>query len=224
MSTADPASWNGLALVVGSGGIGTAVAATLRTRCPELTVLTTGRSGPPHQDLHLDLEDDDSLNALTSQLAAIDRPLRLVFNCSGRLHGPDLTPEKRLRQVDRRQLCEQFGINAIAPVLLAKAVESLLRRDQPFHFASLSARAGSITDNRSGGWYGYRAAKAAQNQLLRCLSIEWNAPPLATVSRFTLVRPTRPCPSLSMARAAGEAVPAAAVSRSSGGPAAAADP
>jgi len=185
VSTADPASWNGLALVVGSGGIGTAVAATLRTRCPELTVLTTGRSGPPHQDLRLDLEDDDSLNALTSQLAAIDRPLRLVFNCSGRLHGPDLTPEKRLRQVDRRQLCEQFGINAIAPVLLAKAVESLLRRDQPFHFASLSARVGSITDNRSGGWYGYRAAKAAQNQLLRCLSIEWNRRwPLATVSLF----------------------------------------
>ena len=68
------------------------MADTLRTRCPALTVLTTGRSGPPLQDLRLDLEDDDSLNALSSQLAAIDRPLRLVFNCSGRLHGPDLTP------------------------------------------------------------------------------------------------------------------------------------
>ena len=161
------------------------MAATLRSRCPDLTVMTAGRRGSPLQDLRLDLEDDDSLNALASQLTGIDLPLRLVFNCSGRLHGPDLTPEKRLRQVERRQLCEQFGINAIAPVLLAKAVEPLLRRDQPFHFASLSARVGSIGDNRSGGWYGYRAAKAAQNQLLRCLSIEWSRRwPLATVSLF----------------------------------------
>ena len=159
--------------------------ATLRSRCPDLTVLSAGRSGSPLLDLRLDLEDDDSLNALASQLATFDRPLRLVFNCSGRLHGPDLTPEKRLRQVERRQLSEQFGINAIAPVLLAKAVEPLLCRDQPFHFASLSARVGSISDNRSGGWYGYRAAKAAQNQLLRCLSIEWARRwPLATVSLF----------------------------------------
>ena len=159
--------------------------ATVRSRCPDLTVLTAGRSGSPLLDLRLDLEDDDSLNALASQLATFDRPLRLVFNCSGRLHGPDLTPEKRLRQVERRQLSEQFGINAIGPVLLAKAVEPLLRRDQPFHFASLSARVGSISDNRSGGWYGYRAAKAAQNQLLRCLSIEWARRwPLATVSLF----------------------------------------
>ena len=106
-----------------------------------------------------------------------------MFNCSGRLHGPGLQPEKRLQQVDRSQLEQQFGINATAPNLLAKAIEPLLQRDQPFHFASLSARVGSIGDNRTGGWYGYRAAKAAQNQLLRCLSIEWARRwPLATVS------------------------------------------
>ena len=106
-----------------------------------------------------------------------------MFNCSGRLHGPGLQPEKRLQQIDRSQLEQQFGINAMAPILLAKAIEPLLQRDQPFHFASLSARVGSIGDNRTGGWYGYRAAKAAQNQLLRCLSIEWTRRwPLATVS------------------------------------------
>ena len=82
---------------------------------------------------------------------------------------------------------EQFSINAIAPVLLARSVESLLHRDRPFHFASLSARVGSIGDNRSGGWYSYRAAKAAQNQLLKTLSIEWRRRwPLATV---TLLHP-----------------------------------
>ena len=82
---------------------------------------------------------------------------------------------------------EQFTINAIAPVLLARAVEPLLGRDRPLHFASLSARVGSIGDNRSGGWYSYRAAKAAQNQLLKSLSIEWRRRwPLATV---TLLHP-----------------------------------
>ncbi|MAR06617.1 MAG: short-chain dehydrogenase [Cyanobium sp. NAT70] len=177
--------WTGLGVVLGSGGIGTAVAATLRHRCPNLTLLVCGRQGPPRQDLYVDLEDDQSLESLATDLRERNLPLRLLFNCTGRLHGPDLMPEKRLQQVNRRQLLEQFSINAIAPVLLARSLEPLLKRDQPFHYASLSARVGSIGDNRSGGWYGYRAAKAAQNQLLRCLSIEWARRwPLATVTLF----------------------------------------
>ena len=176
-------TWAGLALVVGPGGIGSAVAAELKRCCPDLKVLTAGRHGPPASSLQLDLENDNDLEQLSTSLGAKGLPLRLVFNCSGRLHGPGLQPEKRLQQVDRSGLEQQFGINAMAPILLAKAVEPLLQRDQPFHFASLSARVGSIGDNRSGGWYGYRAAKAAQNQLLRCLSIEWARRwPLATVS------------------------------------------
>ena len=167
-------SWTGTALVVGAGGIGSAVAQELSQRYSELTVLTCGRQGPPVQDLQVDLEDDASLDRFMGALQARGEHLRLLFNCSGRLHGPELQPEKRLKQVNRRQLEQQFAINAIAPVLLARAVEPLLKRDQPFHFASLSARVGSIGDNRSGGWYGYRAAKAAQNQLLRCLSLEWS--------------------------------------------------
>jgi NAD(P)-dependent dehydrogenase (short-subunit alcohol dehydrogenase family) len=166
-------AWSGLALVCGAGGIGSALASVLREQCPLLTVVTAGRRGHREYDFQLDLESDQELDRLKVDLSALNQPLRLVVNCSGRLHGPDLHPEKRLRQVERRQLMEQFSINSIAPVLLAKAVEPLLSRDQPFHFASLSARVGSIGDNRSGGWYAYRAAKAAQNQLLRCLSIEW---------------------------------------------------
>ncbi len=180
-------SWVGTALVVGAGGIGAAVAEELSQRFSELTVLTCGRQGPPDQALQVDLEDDASLDQFMTELQGRGAPLRLLFNCSGRLHGPELQPEKRLKQVNRRQLEQQFAINAIAPVLLAKAVEPLLKRDQPFHFASLSARVGSIGDNRSGGWYGYRAAKAAQNQLLRCLSLEWARRwPQATV---TLLHP-----------------------------------
>ena len=177
--------WRGMALVIGAGGIGRAVQQSLKQHCPELNVLIGGRRGGVGIDLTIDLEDDQSLTALTESLRRLDQPLRLVFNCSGRLHGPDLRPEKRLQQVSRAQLQEQFAINAMGPILLAKAIEPVLLRDQPFHFASLSARVGSIADNRSGGWYGYRAAKAAQNQLLRCLSIEWRRRwPAATVTLF----------------------------------------
>lgn len=183
MVEAASTTWVGLALVVGPGGIGSAVAAELERICPDLKVLTAGRHGPPASSLLLDIENDTDLNRLSSSLRAEGLPLRLVFNCTGRLHGPELQPEKRLQQVERSPLEQQFGINAIAPILLAKAIEPLLHRDKPFHFASLSARVGSIGDNRTGGWYGYRAAKAAQNQLLRSLSIEWARRwPMATVS------------------------------------------
>ena len=187
MTTHDDNAWTGLALVVGTGGIGSAFTARLKQHCPGLRVITAGRQGPPVQDLSLDLERDADLEALTDCLRAEAGDLRLVVNATGRLHGPGLVPEKRLRQVERSALMEQFTINAIAPVLLARAVEPLLGRDRPLNFASLSARVGSIGDNRSGGWYSYRAAKAAQNQLLKSLSIEWRRRwPLATV---TLLHP-----------------------------------
>ncbi|WP_353291227.1 SDR family NAD(P)-dependent oxidoreductase [Synechococcus sp. M16CYN] len=187
MATQNLNTWRGIALVCGAGGIGTAFASVLRQRCPLLTVLTTSRRGRPEHDLRLDLESDDDLENLSTTLLKLSQPLRLVINCSGRLHGPELQPEKRLRQVERRQLMKQFSINSAAPVLLARAIEPLIRSDQPFHFASLSARVGSIGDNCSGGWYSYRAAKAAQNQLLKCLSIEWSRRwPKATV---TLLHP-----------------------------------
>ena len=82
-------------------------------------------------DLKVDVEDDQSLAELTESLHSDEQPLRLVFNGSGRLHGPDLRPEKRLQQVSRSQLQEQFSVNAIAPILLAKAIEPLLNLINP---------------------------------------------------------------------------------------------
>ena len=187
VDSAEHTNWTGLALVVGTGGIGQALADQMATLFPGLTVLTAGRQGPPQQSIQLDLEADSSLDRLAQSLGAYGQPLRLVFNCTGRLHAPDLQPEKRLSQVRRSALEELFAINAFGPVLLARAIEPMLDRNQPFHFASLSARVGSIGDNRSGGWYGYRAAKAAQNQLLKTLSVEWTRRwPQATV---TLLHP-----------------------------------
>jgi len=166
-------SWNGLALVVGAGGIGRALVPALRRRCRDLTVVLCGRQLPADEGWCVDLEDQQSLEALRQRVGDAPQPLRLVINASGRLHGPGLQPEKRLQQVRAEALAASYAINAMAPLLLAQALEPCLERERPFHFASLSARVGSIGDNHSGGWYAYRAAKAAQNQLLRCLSIEW---------------------------------------------------
>jgi len=176
--------WTGQALVVGCGGIGSALAEALRRRAPALTVHT---AGPSHGEHRLDLCSDSSLEAFVTDQADRLRPLRLVICSAGLLHGPDLLPEKRLSQVSRAALERSFAVNAFGPLLLARALEPLLPRDQPVLFASLSARVGSIGDNQLGGWYAYRAAKAAQNQLLRTLALEWRRRlPLATV---TLLHP-----------------------------------
>lgn len=183
--------WQGRALVVGHGGIGQALARQLAERAPNLEVLATSRfpragsdlpSPPCAPLLPLDLSSDDSLAALAERLRG-GPPLRGVINTAGLLHDGDLQPEKRLGQVRRSHLERHFAVNGFGPLLLAQALEPLLPRDQPCHFASLSARVGSIGDNQLGGWYSYRAAKAAQNQLLRCLAIEWGRRlPLACVS------------------------------------------
>jgi NAD(P)-dependent dehydrogenase (short-subunit alcohol dehydrogenase family) len=166
--------------VVGCGGIGRALLADLAQRAPQLQLVgASRRPGPlstPGLDgvpvLPVDLEQDASLTALAAQLAG-GPPLRLVIHTAGLLQDGELRPEKRLAQVQRPHLERSFAVNAFAPLLLAQAIEPLLPRDQPVHFASLSARVGSIGDNRLGGWYAYRAAKAAQNQLLHTLALEW---------------------------------------------------
>ncbi|MEX1317173.1 MAG: SDR family NAD(P)-dependent oxidoreductase [Synechococcaceae cyanobacterium] len=182
--------WRGRALVVGCGGIGAALLADLAHRCPRLDLVGATRHPVPLDApglagmpvLPLDLERDASVMALAERLAD-GAPLRLVIHTAGLLQDGELKPEKRLAQVRRRHLERSFTVNAFAPLLLAQAVEPLLPRDQPFHFASLSARVGSIGDNRLGGWYAYRAAKAAQNQLLRTLALEWQRRlPLGCVS------------------------------------------
>lgn len=168
--------WQGHALVVGPGGIGRALLAALPERAPGLTLWSAGRHRQRadgwQPDLELDLNDDASLERLRGQLERLT-PLRIVICCVGLLHDGGLQPEKRLSQVSAASLERSFRINAWGPLLLAQALEAALPRQAPSHFASLSARVGSIGDNGLGGWYSYRAAKAAQNQLLRTLALEW---------------------------------------------------
>jgi len=171
MSSASPwQDWHGTGLVVGCGGIGQALLQELGRIAPGLQLVGASRQdwrlpGDPLwrevEFLPLDLTDDSSLSVLAASL--VNRPpLRLVINTAGLLHGPLLQPEKRLSQVNRQALELSFAVNAFAPLLLAQAIESLFSPSDPFHFASLSARVGSIGDNQLGGWYAYRAERLAK--------------------------------------------------------------
>ena len=123
--------------------------------------------------VRLDVTDESSLAAAAAAVGAEHEPLDLVINCAGILHRPGgPTPERRLADVRADWLMEAFAVNGAGPLLLAKHLEPLLPRRERAVFASLSARVGSIGDNRLGGWYAYRASKAAQNMLIRTLSIE----------------------------------------------------
>ncbi len=156
------------ALVIGaSGGIGAAL--TARIAAAGLGVVTTARSSGC--DLVLDVTDEASIAAAMAGLAGAP-PLRLVIVATGLLHDGALQPEKNLRALDAAALARSFAVNAIGPALVAKHALPLLPRDGKCVFAALSARVGSIADNRLGGWYGYRASKAALNQLVRTFAIE----------------------------------------------------
>ena len=182
-STHPWAHWQGHALVVGGGGIGRALLEQLATTAPQLQLHLATRQPRHPGELGLDLCDDASLAQLRHTALRELQPLRLVINTAGVLHSPTLQPEKRLAALSRAQLLQSFSVNAFGPILLAQALSEAMAMDQPSHFASLSARVGSIADNHLGGWYSYRSAKAAQNQLLRTLALEWRRRrPLTCVS------------------------------------------
>jgi len=119
-----------------------------------------------------DITDEDDLDSLREQVFSQTDALHLVINAAGVLHAADLLPEKSLEQITKVNLERVFALNAFAPILLAKTLMPLLSHGRPAVFASLSARVGSIGDNRSGGWYAYRASKAAQNQLMKTFAVE----------------------------------------------------
>ena len=165
--------WDGVALIIGAGGIGKCISDYLKAVSPKLDVIICGRNLTNKNGIYLDLENDHSFTSFENQIALLKKPLRLVINTSGFLHSNLVKPEKRLTHINRTNIIKNFSINSIAPILIAKSIERFIKPELPFSFASLSARVGSIGDNRLGGWYSYRASKAAQNQFLKTLSIEW---------------------------------------------------
>lgn len=148
-----------VAVIGASGGIGAAFVELIASRGD---VIALARAD-------LDLTDPASIIAAAGHL---DLPLDLVIVATGMLHDAAGGPEKALRDLDAARLTRSFAVNAIGPALVAAAFLPKLRTDRKTAFVALSARVGSIADNRLGGWYGYRAAKAALNQLLRTAAIE----------------------------------------------------
>lgn len=154
------------AVVIGaSGGIGAALAEALREE--EMLVRGFARSFTGAD--HLDLLDEASIAAAVASLAA---PPTLTIVATGLLHEGERGPEKAMAGLDPAWLARQYAVNAIGPALVAKHFLPAMPRTGRTVFAVLSARVGSIGDNRLGGWYGYRAAKAALHQLVRTLAIE----------------------------------------------------
>jgi NAD(P)-dependent dehydrogenase (short-subunit alcohol dehydrogenase family) len=169
------------ALVFGAGGgLGAAFVRALADdpRCAAVfAVSRRALDMPGVTALQADFNDPDTI-AAAAEAAGAGGPLHLVITATGILHdGADLQPEKSWRDLDAGRLAEVLRINVIGPSLIARhTLDRLARgpRDAPEKavWAALSARVGSITDNRLGGWHGYRASKAALNQMIRTVSVE----------------------------------------------------
>ena len=175
------------ALIVGaSGGIGHAVVAELLAGNAHDVVVAACRE-PGASDamktlanahpqrlltLALDVTDPVSLGEAAARLERRVDNLTMLMNCAGVLHDGALQPERRLSEVDAAALLEAFRVNALGALLVAQAFAPLFDREARTVLANLSARVGSIGDNRLGGWYAYRASKAAQNMFTRNLAIE----------------------------------------------------
>jgi NAD(P)-dependent dehydrogenase (short-subunit alcohol dehydrogenase family) len=168
-----------IAVVVGAGGgVGRAVAEQLSANPAYRTVAALSRKRPegwsesPRQTwAPVDILDETSLAAAAEHIAGFGAPARIIV-ATGRLHAPGISPEKSMRNLDVETLSNLFAINAVGPAMVAKHLLPLTSRKTASLFAVLSARVGSIGDNRLGGWYGYRASKAALNMLIKTLAIE----------------------------------------------------
>jgi NAD(P)-dependent dehydrogenase (short-subunit alcohol dehydrogenase family) len=164
------AEWrrDGLAVVFGAGGgIGGALLRRLEADAAFAGVVGLGRRSEPP----IDLLSEESL-AQAARFVAAKGKIRLVVDATGFLHDEGQRPEKSWRELDPAAMARAFALNAIGPALIMKHMLPLLPREGKAVFATLSAKVGSIGDNQLGGWYSYRASKAALNQLVRTAAVE----------------------------------------------------
>ncbi|MGZ9811042.1 SDR family NAD(P)-dependent oxidoreductase [Pseudoroseicyclus sp. H15] len=150
-------------LIIGaSGGIGAALAARAAGQGADVVTLSRQADG-------FDITDAASV---AEHLVALEGPFEAIWIATGILAPPGGTPEKALKAVEAAAMAQVFAVNAVGPALMLGQVPRLLARDAPARVGVLSARVGSIGDNRLGGWYSYRASKAALNQIVRGAAIE----------------------------------------------------
>jgi NAD(P)-dependent dehydrogenase (short-subunit alcohol dehydrogenase family) len=121
----------------------------------------------------MDLTEESQIVAVIHKIQAETTALHYVINCVGVLHEGELQPEKSLRQIESDRLLRYFQVNSVGAMLLFKQVQPLLKHQNRSILATISAKVGSIGDNQLGGWYGYRASKAALNMFIRTTAIEY---------------------------------------------------
>lgn len=156
------------ALVLGaSGGIGAALCEALTRRVPRPALTTLSRSGDG-----FDITDEPSVRRSACRLSG--RAFDLIINATGALEANGAAPEKSFSQLEPSAMAAAFAVNTTGAALAYKHFLPLLRDRGRAVFATLSARVGSIEDNKLGGWMSYRASKAAQNQITRCAAIEFS--------------------------------------------------
>ena len=179
-----------VAIVGASGGIGAALTAALAARDDIETVHATYNSSPVDSGAgndgsvdsdsgssattdvrwsQLDASDEDSVRAWLDTVDKVD----WLINCVGMLHDKQHGPEKSISALEPEHFAKSMSVNCLPTLLLAKHAHAVLKKSEQGVFATISARVGSISDNGLGGWYSYRASKAALNMSLKCLSIEW---------------------------------------------------
>ncbi|MAW33317.1 MAG: hypothetical protein CMK56_02775 [Proteobacteria bacterium] len=166
-------------LVIGSnGGIGQATAQLLATQNNIGKVFTCSRHDSSilrgvEKHFYLDLESENSIVEVSEEIKKIIDYLDLVLVATGVLKsGSKISPEKNLESLNMSQLERSFRVNSIGPALLIKHFYPILNSKSKSVFAAISARVGSTTDNRLGGWYGYRASKAALNMFIKTAAVE----------------------------------------------------
>ena len=156
------------AIVLGaSGAIGGAFVKALSNRPECSNVIGLSRTG----NNPLDITNEESVASHATALREL-APFHLIVDATGALHIDGTGPEKRIDDIRADRLLKAFEVNAVGPALVMKHFTDLLPMHSRCFFAKLSARVGSIGDNRKGGWYGYRASKAALNMLLQTAAIE----------------------------------------------------
>jgi len=168
-----------VALIIGaSSHIGLAAMALLHRQSPDLQIVAISRDtddipAAAHITSVVSDYSESSMQDIVTRLAHCRGRIVRVLICLGVLHTASLRPEKRLEDLQASQMLEYLRINAVLPALWLSALLPLLTGSLPCTVAVLSARVGSISDNRKGGWYSYRASKAALNMLLQTSAIEY---------------------------------------------------
>lgn len=165
-----------IAIIGSSGAIGNALLNELATTLKDSTILAFSSKTltPTYANVQyypIDYTSEEGIELAASHVPS-EQSLDLIITTTGFLHNKQIKPEKSLREISKDQFQYLFMANAIIPALLAKHFLSKTDKNKPSVFAALSARVGSISDNRLGGWYAYRASKAALNMIVKTASIE----------------------------------------------------